>query len=364
MSTHNSFYKFNLTLAGAPLPASRFERILVIVPEPGGFLGSWLNGAGYLDFQTKEALDDALAAPTIDQATYDLLALSFAQVPSGAVLRVVSYDPSVPEDAEDAYDAAVADAVIGDVWAIVAFMDNGSSATPYLNILSKVAASNKYALMVETDEATLASGAISASVLPAFETAARGALTWSNSDEGDALAILSKTLSRDIAASGPAFAGTVTAADGNNPEPTAAQYSQLIANNVNLLSEVHATPEVFMPGVMGDGRNISEVLFADYTVYRLEVALKTAHLRRLDIGEPINVDLEGQAYVEGIFLGVLAEMAATGKIVPGQYVVDPQDIIQTDIDNQKLRFKIQFQTRTKVITFEIDVEASRQPVVQ
>jgi hypothetical protein len=363
-ATHNQLVRVNQVLDPPPQPGFAFGRVALF---RAGAAATFLPGDRFRDYASADEVSDDLALGELDAVSAEYALNMFAQSPPPAGVRIVRYDPAAVPTAETPAIAFDAMALLpgGDDWyaAHMVWSSSGGAALSLVtNLLARIVQRGYGFLVVDAPEASLASGALSASTMNITTNAARVAIVYNDNvaAEGHGNCQLARTLAFNPDIQTSAFKGPINAINGLVTPITAAQRSQLLTNNVNVVLPGFGTSHYFAKGQMLDGRKMSQVYIADWLKLRMEADLRALMLDYDTRGQIIPLSPVGIAIFESVLQARLDNAVSIGKINPGQYVIEG---LTADVNTGEIEATIRAQNATEADGFKVTLFVTRNTVV-
>lgn len=150
---------------------------------------------------------------------------------------------------------------------------------------------------------------------------------------------------------------------------TSAQRTALLANYGNYAARLNATfPRYMDPGYNQNGRQIAEMVSADWFAIRVQERLAQLLGERTQRGEKIPVSQVGVSLVEGVIRRTYQQGVQAGHFEPDQLLVSSPTINAngtvnaSDIAAQQIRITASIQLTTGAIQFAVTANLSRTAV--
>lgn len=355
-ATHELNLTFNLSLDPAPTQQAGFGTQLHLVDQAAG---NTLDGDRWREYADLTEVQTDVTAGFLTAAALAKATAVFSQRPKPAAIRFGRVDTGGAETYADALAACIADddGFYGVSADSRADADILALATP-VEALEKI-------LCVQSDDATwLTSG------LPAGLTALAGkerSIVCYHDEDAEPMAegyLSNRLVFNPDTQSAPWDAAPVKGVSAYTAALTTTQRTLAIGNNANVGLPYDGENFVVDPGVNCAGRQIHEILTADWYIARVRALVATEKVKHSGRGEKIGVTKTGQSKIASLLAQQLAIGVAAGHFVRGQTEVLPQTITSTDLSSGKLRFKVRGQLVSSARLFEFDINFSRDPITE
>lgn len=356
-ANHLDNFSFTFTLSPSPPTRAGFGNLLIIAP----LATNSLNGDTTRSYASATEAQVDLTAGYIEQVVYDRVALAFTQDGKPSAVKVGAVDLVGVEGWDEAFTRILA--ADPDFYAVCI---TSRTAADIVSIGTQIEAEGTRQLFFQSSDADwLTTGVPAAfSTMAAFE---RSSLIFHDDDtEFHDIAWVADRLSADPDETSADWKALIKGATALTTGLTTAQKGFLEdTNNGNVALELGPAYELFVdPGQNLNGRSIYEILTVDW--YRARVREDMAQLfvtlaterRKLVVGA------QGQVQVQGVLDGRLQQGAnmPSPHFIRGQTRVTPQAIVQADLDNEQMRFKIEAQIAQSARKALFDIYFQNSPL--
>lgn len=342
----------NVTLAALPPSRASFGTLLFLVNQDDG---NSLNGARVAEYFSAAEAATAQADGYISATTLDFLQACFSQQPTPSSVKVGYRDVTGTET----YAAALAaiEAVDTDWYVICQY----SRADADIVLLSDLIETRKKLYVAQGDDASWLNSGVP-SGLSTIADNERTAFVYHSSDAQPAdVAWAAARLVYDPDTKSAPWSGRVRDVAAITAITTAER--QFIEDNHGNVGLTYSSAAYFMdPGQSMTGRAIYEMVSADWYAARVSEDIALMRLEHTDRGEKILVNAEGQGKILGILGGRLQQGETVGHFAKGNIRATAETITQSDIDNKRLRFKVEAQIGADARKFTVNVYLQSSPL--
>jgi hypothetical protein len=352
IATHDPNITINITLDAAPAAQVGFSKVLHIVPLATNPLDG-LRSKTYTSIADAQSdYDDS----QIDAAALAAATTAFSQIPKPAEFMIGYIDIA---GAESYADALAACSAFDDSFYGVTIRSRLDA--DILGVSAAVEATNKI-FVAQTDDGDFKSVDLPAG-LSALSVRERTAVDWHDEDGkfmdvGHACKFL--VFDPDVQ-SAPGHLG-VGGVDPYTTDLTQAEANQIKGNNANVGLPYGGAPFYVDPGKFITGRAMDEIVTADWLEIRLQQDIAVEIVRHSNRGEKVTVDAVGQAKILNTIRARLQQGVQAGHFIAGQVNVRALPIVQSDLDNGRLRFEGEAQLAVSGRLVTLDFAVGRNPV--
>lgn len=357
LTTHAATITVNVSLATLARGVAGFSTVLLLVP----LATNSLNGVRVVEYTTLALAQAAQTAGYISAGTLAAITCAFAQTPSIESIKVGYVDLVGGETYATGLTACIA--YDPDFYGVcITVRTNAEIAA--VGALVETNAKKMLFVYQSADSSWLDSGIPSG--LSAMEDYERSvACYFATATEWADVAMACNRLNADpdvISAPWRLFdaAGLTT-----QTTITEAQRLLAIANNANVFAEYGTADFAPAPGYNMAGRQIEQVVSADWFATRIREKIQSIKLARSNDFKKIPIDLAGQAIIEAGLKELAAQAIAAGHFE--EVVITPEDltsatVLAAAIAAQRLTFRIDAQTVTDAWQFTVNAYANTLPV--
>ena len=359
LTTHAATITVNVSLATLARGVAGFSTVLLLVP----LATNSLNGVRVVEYTSLAAAQAAQTAGYISAGTLAAVTCAFAQVPSIESIKV-GYADLAGSPAETYATALTACIAYDPDFYGVCIAVRTNTEIAAVGALVETNAKKMLFVFQSADSSWLDSGIPSGlSAMAAYERSV--ACYFATATEWADIALACNRLNADpdvISAPWRLFdaAGLTTATT-----ITEEQRLLAIANNCNVFAQYGDADFAPAPGYNMAGRQIEQVVSADWFATRIREKIEAIKLTRSNEFKKIPIDLAGQAIIEAGLKELAAQAIAAGHFE--EVVITPEDltsrtVLAAAIAAQRLTFRIDAQTVTDAWQFTVNAYANTLPV--
>ena len=358
LTSHKAYNTINVYLATLARGAAGFSTVLLVVP----LATNSLNGARVVEYTTLALAQAAQTATYISAATLAAITTAFAQRPSITSIKV-----------------GYADLVGGETYATaltacIAYDPAFYGVCIFVRTTTEIAA---VAALVETNAKKMLFG---------FQSADASWLTGTPAAGFDAMAAYERTAGwyhatatewADVAcmcnrlqADPDVISSPWRFFEALDVEQTTITEAQrlLAVPDINVMAEWSTFDSSPAPGWNMNGRQIEQVVSADWFATRLDEEIQNIVGTMANQHKKVGINRAGQAIIQAGLEKWLAAGVAAGHFEEGQVVVTPEDFsvpatLAAAIAAQRLTFRIDAQVVTSLLNSVVNVYANTNAVV-
>lgn len=357
LTTHAATITVNVSLATLARGVAGFSTVLLLVP----LATNSLNGVRVVEYTSLAAAQAAQTAGYISAGTLAAITCAFAQVPGIESIKVGYADLVGGETYATGLTACIA--YDSDFYGVCITVRTNTEIAA-VGALVETNAKKMLFVFQSADSSWLDSGIPSGlSAMADYERSV--ACYFATATEWADIALACNRLNADpdvISAPWRLFdaAGLTT-----QTTITEAQRLLAIANNANVFAEYGTADFAPAPGYNMAGRQIEQVVSADWFATRIREKIQSIKLARSNDFKKVPIDLAGQAIIEAGLKELAAQAIAAGHFE--QVVITPEDltsstVLAAAIAAQRLTFRIDAQTVTDAWQFTVNAYANTLPV--
>lgn len=345
----------SITLSTQPATGTSFGTVLLLVDQASNSL----NGDRVRTYTAASQAATAQTAGYISAATKTAIETAFAQPGSRpAAFKVGRVDTAGGEDWSEGYDACVADDP--DFYVVTAATRTDAQ---QLDIAASVEAASRIYIAQVTAADWLTSGVPAAwSGATSYERTGVVYNATSSAWSDVAWAVARSRFDPDVT-SAP-WTGLISSVSAYSTALTATQIAFLEANNGNHHRPYYTgSGEYVGNGVNLAGRDIFEILTADWYEDRVKTDLATAKVAAAERGEKILMNERGQQVGESILSAWLQKGVDTGHFESdAQTLVTSETISAADIAADRLRYTVRAKIAGSARVFSADIFFSQTDI--
>lgn len=341
----SSTITINIVLSSSPPARAGFGVMLYLVDQATNDLG----GERVVSYADITEATTAEAAGDISAATLAALTALFSQNPRPSAVKVARVDTAAPETYVQALAAVEA---LDTAWYGVA-CDNRTDAV--IAALAAAMETRNKLFFAQSDDTSILDSGLPAG-LSALADLERTALVFHDEDTEPAdLAWAASRLVFDPDVQSAGWEGQVRGVAGLTTGLTAAQRGFVETNGANVGLPFSSATVYMSPGQNMAGRGIYELVTADWFRARVSEDIAFLKLQYTARGEKLQVSALGQAAILAILNGRLEQGVNAGHFVRGQIRATAEAITADDLQQRRLRFKVEAQVAQDARLFVFNV---------
>lgn len=358
-TSHRATVVVNVSLATLARGEAGFSTVLLLVP----LATNSLNGLRVVEYTSLAAAQAAQTAGYISAATLVAITTAFAQVPAIASIKVGYADLVGGETYATALTACIA--YDPDFYGVCISVRTNTEIAA-VGALVETNAKKMLFVYQSADSSWLDSGIPSGlSAMADYERSI--ACYHATATEWADIAMACNRLTFDPNVTSAPWR-LFEALDLEQTTITEAQRLLAIANSCNVFAEYGDFDASPAPGYNMNGRQIEQVLSADWFATRISEEIQRIKGEAANAGRKIPVSLAGQSVILAGLRKWAAVAVAAGHFEPDQVVITPEDLtnsvtLAAAIAAQRLTFRIDAQNVTDAWQFTVNVYANNNPVV-
>lgn len=349
--THDNFI-IDQTVVLAPAPTQIQGFYPLLIDSATTFTDSGDGLGNFVPLRSYSSIEDVILDGELSAYAEAAVTAALSQSPAPAQVYVAGFD--VADTYETAFNRILTDTEFEPRFLCI-------DSTDPLDLIEafQAASAAKCVLVAQLEAEQNITGS-----LEVAETSPYLMYTWHDDAlQPAAFAYLAKFLAYDPDFTSRGGQTQVLGVDGYTRAVTSNEYNLAQTNYLNLFLPFGPAPLFLSPGLMSDGRSISETLSTIWYEVRAKEDLIRFWLREDAAGRKIPVNRQGQRQIADIYrrrfdLGVNA-----GHFEVDQLVVNFPDITAADLDAARIPIEIAIQTTTGAVKILSTVEFSRVPVV-
>lgn len=342
---HSNTITINIFLSPSPPARAGFGTVLLLVP----LATNSLDGERVMSFANAGEAEDAEDAGYISAGTLAKLQALFSQIPTPSKAKVGNVDLVGDEDYSDGL--AAVEAVDADFYGVVI---EPRTDTEILDVSAAVETRNKL-FVAQSDDASWLNSGLPAG-LAALDGRERTAVVFHDADAEPAdIAWIASRLVFDPDFKSAGWEGQVREVDALTTGLTSGERDAAITNNANLGLPFSSATVYVSPGVNCNGRGVYEILSGDWFKARVSEDIAFLKLQYTARGDKLQVSVVGQTAILGILNGRLEQGVDAGHFIRGQTRATAEAITNDDLQQRRLRFKVEAQTAQDARLFVFNV---------